>query len=94
MATLKNNRKLAAMARDSQEYPRNNQSPNSAAPGITEDYKAQVSAEIVGRFTKKRFQEGNIRKSRILGALSKLDEFLLKTDADILRNHSGNIPES
>ena len=41
------------MARETQEHPRNNQSQNSAAPGITENYIAQVSEEIEGRVTKK-----------------------------------------
>ena len=52
MATLRNKRKLAAMAREAQENPRNNQSQNSATAGNTEDYIAQVSKEIEGRVTK------------------------------------------
>ena len=51
IATIKK-RKLAAMARETQEYPSNNQSENSAAPGITEDYIAQVSEEIEGKVAK------------------------------------------
>ena len=77
MATLRKKRKLAAMARETQEYPRNSQSQNSAAPGITEDYIAQVSEEIEGRIAKKLSQEFSRTKCRILGALSKLDEFFL-----------------
>ena len=57
MATLRNKRKLAAMASEIQEYPRNNRSQNSADPGITDDYIAQVSEEIEGRVTKKLSQE-------------------------------------
>ena len=57
MATLRNKRKLAAMARETQNYPRNNQSQNSAAPGTTEDYITRVSEEIEGRVTKKLSQE-------------------------------------
>ena len=38
MAKLRSKRKLAAMARQTQEYPRKNQSQNSSAPGITEEY--------------------------------------------------------
>ena len=41
------------MSRETQEYPTNNQLQNSAAPGITEDYIAQVPEEIEGRVTKK-----------------------------------------
>ena len=77
MPTLRNERKLAAMARETQEYPENNQSQNSAAPGITEDYTAQVSEEIEGRVSKKLSQEFSRTESRILGALSMLEVFLL-----------------
>ena len=77
MATLRNKRKLAAMATETQKYPRNNLLQNSTAPGIIEDYIAQVSEEIEERVTKKLSQEFISTESRILGALSKLDEFLL-----------------
>ena len=53
MATLTNKRKLAAVSREAQEYPRNSQSQNTSAPGITEEYIAQVSEEIEGKVTKK-----------------------------------------
>ena len=89
MATLRNKRKLAAMARGTQEYRRNNQSQNSAAPGTTEDYIAQVSEEIEGRVTMKLSQEFSRTESRILGALSKLDEFLLNLQ---IRTFSGTTP--
>ena len=59
------------MARKTQEYPRNNQSENSADPEITEDYIAQVSEEIEGRVTEKISQEFSRTESCILGALSK-----------------------
>ena len=77
------------MARETQEYPRNNQSQNSAAPGITEDYIAQVSEEIEGRVTKKLSQEFSRTESRILGALSKIDGFLLNPQ---IRRFSGTAP--
>ena len=51
MSTLRNKRKLAAVARETQEYARNNQSQISAAPGLTEDFRAQVSEEIEGKVT-------------------------------------------
>ena len=89
MATLRNKWKLAAKARETQEYPRNNQSQNSAATGITEDFIAQVSEEIEGRVTKKLSQESSRTESRILGALSKLDEFLLNPQ---MRTFSGSTP--
>ena len=65
------------MARETQKYHRKNQSQNSAAPGITEDYIAQVFEKIEGRVTEKLSQEFIRTESRTLGALSKLDEFLL-----------------
>ena len=74
MATLRNKRKLAATARETQENPRNSQSQNSAVLGITEDYIAQVSKEIEGSVTKQLSQELDRTESRILDALSKLDE--------------------
>ena len=89
MATLRNKRKLAAMARKTQEYRRNNQSQNSAAPGVTEDYIAQLSEEIERRVPKKLSQEFSRTESRILGALSKLDEFLLNPQ---IRTFSGTVP--
>ena len=89
MVSLRNKRKLAAMARETQEYPRNNHSQNSAAPGITEDYTAQVSEEIEGRVSEKLSQEFSRTESRILGALSKLDEFLLNPQ---IRTFSGTTP--
>ena len=89
MATLRNKRKLAAMARETIEYPRNNQSQNSAGPGVTEDYLAQVSEEIKGRVAKKLSQELGRTESRILGALFKLDEFLWNSQIWTL---SGTVP--
>ena len=65
------------MARETRENPRNNQSQESASPGFTEDYLALVTEKIVGRVTKKLSQEFSRTESRILGELSKLDDFLL-----------------
>ena len=77
MATLRNRRKLAAVSRAAQEYPRNSQSQNSSAPGITEDFLAHVSEESEGRVTKKISQEISRTEYRILDALFKLDQLLL-----------------
>ena len=44
---------------------------------MAQDYISQVSEEVEWRVTKKLSKEFNRSKSRILGALSKLDEFLL-----------------
>ena len=50
-ATLENSWKIAAMSKETQEYPKNNQLQNSFAPGINEEYIGQVSAEIEGLVT-------------------------------------------
>ena len=77
MATLRNKRKLAAITRETQEEnPRKGQSPNTSVPRINEEYITQVSEEIEGRVSKKQSQEFSRTESRILGALTKLDEFL------------------
>ena len=90
MTTLRNKRKLAAVTRETQEEnPRNGQSRNTSVPRINEEYITQVSEEIEGRVTKKLSQELNRTESRILGALSKLDEFLLNQQK---RTHSGTVP--
>ena len=89
MAALRNKRKSAAMARETQEYPRNKQSQNSSAPGITDDYIAQVFEEIEGGVTKKLSQKFSSTESRILGAWSKLDEFLFNPQ---IRTFSGTVP--
>ena len=44
---------------------------------MVQDYISQVSEEIEGRVTKKLSKEFSRTESRVLGALSKLDEFLL-----------------
>ena len=90
MATLRNKRKLPAVTTETQEeYPRNVQSRNTSVPRISWEYIAQVSEEIEGRVTKKLSQEFSRTESRILGALSKLNEFLLNTQ---IRTHSGTVP--
>ena len=77
MATLRNKRKLAAVTRETQEEnPRNGQSRNTSVPRINEEYITQVSEEIEGRVSKKLSQEFSRTESRILCALTKLDEFL------------------
>ena len=92
MATLRNKRKLAAVTRETQEEnPRNGQSRNTSVLRINEEYITQLSEEIEGRVTNKMSQEYSRTDSRILGALSKLDEFLLNQQ---IRTHSGTVPET
>ena len=90
MATLRNKRKFAAVTGETQEeHPRNSQSRNTSVPRINEEYITQVSEEIEGRVTEKLSQEFSRTESRILGALSKLDEFLLNQQ---IQTHSGTVP--
>ena len=77
MATLRNKRKLAAVSRETPEGTRNRRVQNTLDPELTQDYISQVSEDIEGRVSKKLSKEFSRTESRILGALSKLDEFLL-----------------
>ena len=77
MATLRNKRKLVAVSRETPEKTRNNQSQNTLDPEIAQEYISQVFEEIEGRVTKKLSKEFSRTESRILGAPSKFDEFLL-----------------
>ena len=90
MATLRNKRKLAAVTRETQdEHARNGQSRNTCIPRINEEYITQVSEEIEGRVSKKLSQEFSRTESHVLGALSKLGEFLLNQQ---IRTHSETVP--
>ena len=92
MATLRNKRKLAAVTRQiDKEHPRNGQSRNTSVPRINKEYITKVFEEIEGRVTKKLCREFSRTESRFLGALSKLDEFLLNQQ---IRRHSGTVPET
>ena len=79
MATLRNKKKLAAVSRETPEGSRSSRGQTVLDPELTQDYISQVSEEIEGRVTKKLSQEFSKTESRILGALSKLDEFLLNS---------------
>ena len=90
MATLRKKRKLAAITIETQqEHPRNGQSRNTSVPRINEEYITQVSEEIEGRVTKKLSQKFSRTESRILAALSKLNEFLLNQH---IETHSRTVP--
>ena len=80
MATLINKRKLAADSRETPEGSRSSRGQNVLDPELTQDYISQVSEEIEGRVTKKLSKEFSKTESRILGALSKLDGFLLNPE--------------
>ena len=77
MATLRNKRQLEAVSSEMPEGSRSSRAQNILDPEPTQDYISQISEEIEGRVTKKFSKEFSKTESRILGALSKLDEFLL-----------------
>ena len=64
---------------------------NSNVPRSQEDYITQVSEEIEGRVTKKLSQELCRTENRILGALARLDDFLMNP---LLQGYSGTTPET
>ena len=85
-------RKSAALSKEiCEEHPRSNWVQNSNVPRSQEDFITQVSEEIEGRVTKKLSQEFSRTESRILGALSRLDDFLLNPQ---IQGHSGTTPET
>ena len=89
MAT-RNKRKLAALNEENcEEHPRSNLAQNSNVSRSQEDYISQVSEEIEGWFTKKLSQEFNRTENRLLGALSRLEDFLMN---QLIQGHSGTAP--
>ena len=64
---------------------------NSNVRRSQEDYITQVSEEIEGRVTKKLSQEFSRTEYRILGALARLDDFLMNP---VLQGHFGTTPET
>ena len=95
MATWRNKRKLAAVSRETPESSRSSRGQTVLDPQLTQDYISQVSEEIEGRVTKKLSKEFSKTESRILGALSKLDEFFLnpqvRTCSVAVQGTSGNV---
>ena len=91
MAT-RSKKKLAALNKENcEEHPRSNLAQNSTAPRSQEDYITQVSEEIEGRVTKKLSQEFSRTENRILGALARLDDFLM---SPLFQGHSVTAPET
>ena len=87
----RNKRELAALNKEiCEEHPRSNLAQNSNVPRSQEDYITQVSEEIEGRVTKKLSQEFSRTENRILGALARLDDFLMNP---LIQGHSGTTPE-
>ena len=77
MATLRNKRKSAAVSRETPEGSRSSRGQNVLDRELNQHYITQISEDIEGRVTKKLSKEFSKTESRILGALSKLDEFLM-----------------
>ena len=89
--TSRNKKKLAALNKEKcEEHPRSNLAQNSIAPRLQEDYITQVSEEIEGRVTKRLSKEFSRTENRILGALARLDDFLMNS---LFQGHSGATPE-
>ena len=88
----RNEKKLAAFNKENcGEHPRSNLAQNSKVPRSQEDYITQVSEEIEGRVTKKLSQDFSRTENRLLGALARLDDFLMNP---LLQGHSGTTPET
>ena len=88
-ATLRKKRKLAAVSGEIPENTRNSQSHNTLDPEMVQEFISQVSEDIEGRVTEKLSKEFSRTESRILGAQSKPDKFLLSPQA---RNCSAPVP--
>ena len=92
MATFRNKRKLAALNKENcEEQPRRNFAENSTVPRSIEDYITQVFEEIEERVLKRLSQKFSRTKNRILGTLSRLDDFVLNT---LIQGHSGTAPKT
>ena len=92
MATLRNKRNFTAPNKENcEEHPWGKLAQNSNVPRSQEDYITQVSEEIEGKVTKKLSQEFSRPESRILSALSRLDDFLLNP---LIQGHYGTTPKT
>ena len=91
METLRNKRRLSALNKENcEELPRRYLAQNSNVPRSQKDYIDQVSEEIEGRVTKKLSQVFSTTENRILGAASRLDDFLMNP---LIQGHSGTALE-
>ena len=85
-------KKLTTLNREiCQEHAKSNLAQNSNVPRSQEDYINQNSEEIEGRVTKKLPLEFSRTKNCILGALSRLDYFLMNP---LIQGHTGTTPET
>ena len=89
--TTRNKRIFSALNKENcEEHARSNFAQNSNAPRSQEDYITQDSEEIEGRVTKRLSKEFNRTETRILGALARLDNFLMNP---LLQGHSVTTPQ-
>ena len=92
MANLRIQQKIAALNKKKcEEHPQSNMAQNTNVPTSKEDYITQFSEEIEGRVMKKLSKEFSRTESRILGALSHLNKFLLNP---LIQGHSGCAQEA
>ena len=92
MATLRNKRKLGALnKKNCEKHPWSSLAQITNVPRSQEDFITQVSEEIEGRITKKLSKEFNRTEGRILGAVSRIDQFLLNP---LIQDFSGTTPET
>ena len=90
--TTRNKRKLAALNKENcEEHPKSNLAQTLNVARSQEGYITQVFEEIEGRVTKRLSKELSRTENRILGALARLDEFLVNP---LIQGHSETAPES
>ena len=83
---------MAALKKENREkHRRSNLARSSNVPRSQEDYITQVSEEIEERVTKRLSKEFSRTENRILGALARLDDFLMNR---LIQEYSGNAPET
>ena len=81
---------LQPLRKNCEEHLRSKLAQNSNVPRSQEEYITQVSEEIEGKLSRKSSQEYSRTESRILGTLSRLDDFLLNP---FIPGHSGTTLE-
>ena len=74
-----------------EELPRSSLAQISNVPRSQEDYITKVSEEIERRVTKKLSQKFSRTENRILGALARLDDFLMNP---LIQGYSATAPET
>ena len=92
MATLRNQRKLAALITEKcEEHSKSNLAQTSDVPRSQKDYNTEVFQKIEGKVTKTLSQDFSRTERRILGALCFLDDIFL---IPLFQEHSGTASET